>query len=86
MKEHSTRWMTISGGTAIIFFLIANFTEIMTSLNLLAGCIQIAINIFVFITWTKAFFVSSGFKKFVAFFGVILPAIMAGITIFRVLL
>jgi len=83
-KDRISLWMMISGATGFTFFLIANFTALFDSLNVLAGCMQLAVNAFVFYTWTKAFVKSSGFKKFFAFFGVGMPIIMAGITIFRV--
>jgi hypothetical protein len=86
MKDKNSVWMTISGTAGLLFFLIANFTDLFTGSSVLAGCLQICVNTFVFIVWTKAFLESKGFKKFVAFFGVVVPIIMAGITIWRVLI
>jgi hypothetical protein len=52
----------------------------------LAGCLQVSVNCFVFVVWTRAFRRSSGVKKFVASFGVIMPVIMAGTTLWRILI
>lgn len=86
MADRNLKWMTISGITGFAFFLIANFTNFFESSNIIAGCLQVAINIFVFVVWTKAFLQSSGFKKFVAFFGVVVPIVMMSITLVRVLI
>lgn len=86
MIDHNSKWMVISGLTGFSFFLIANFTNLFAGANVLAGCLQLCVNAFVFTVWTKAFLQSIGFKKFVAFFGVIVPIVMATITIWRVLL
>jgi hypothetical protein len=82
----SSRWMAASGATGFAFFLIANFTNVFTGASLLAGCLQICVNAFVFTVWARAFVESRGLKKFVAFFGVAIPAFMAGVTFWRVLL
>ena len=79
-------WMAMSGIMGFSFFGIANFTNLFVGSNAIAGILQLAINAFVFIVWTIAFMKSSGFKKFVAFFGVIVPVIMAIITTWRVLI
>lgn len=84
MKNNS-RWMLISGMMGVSFFITANFTSIFQGSSVLAGILQIAVNAFVFIVWAKAFGETKGFKKFLAFFGVIGPVITAGITIWRVL-
>ncbi len=84
--DKNSKWMAISGFAGLSLFLIANFTNLFAGSSVLAGCLQLAVNAFVFFVWTKAFMQSSGFKKFVAFFGVIVPVMMAGITIFRVLI
>lgn len=84
MLDSNTRWMTLSGATGFLFFIIANFTDLFTGSSVLAGAIQICVNAFVFVIWTKAFAQSRGFKKFVAFFGVVVPIIMAAITLWRV--
>ena len=78
--------MTVSGIMGLGFFLIANFTNVFVGLAVIAGLCQLAVNTFVFVVWGKAFKQSSGFKKFVAFFGVIVPLIMASVTMWRVLL
>ena len=84
--DKNSKWMAISGLTGFSFFLIANFTHIFVGSSLLAGFLQLCINAFVFIVWKKAFSQSSGIKKFVAFFGVVVPIVMATITIWRVLI
>ena len=78
--------MAVSGITGFLFFIIANFTNLFVGSSLLAAGLQLCINTFVFIVWTKGFAQSNGFKKFVAFFGVVVPVIMASITIWRVIL
>jgi len=86
MTDKNSRWMLVSGLTGFTFFLIANFTNFFAGLNMLAGWLQLCVNAFVFLVWKKAFLQSCGFKKFVAFFGVVVPVVMASITIWRVLL
>lgn len=77
--------MIVSGITGITFFLIANFTNLFVGSSVLAGCLQLCVNAFVFVVWKRAFSQSWGFKKFVAFFGVVVPVVMALTTILRVL-
>ena len=84
--EITTLWMIISGATGFAFFLIANFTKTLARLKVLAAAIQIAVNAFVFVTWLQGYLVSSGFARFVAFWGIVVPVIMAGITTYRVIL
>lgn len=84
--DKNSKWMAISGVTGFSFFLIANFTNTFTGTSVLAGCLQLCVNAFVFIVWKKAFSQSLGFKKFVAFFGIVIPCLMASITIWRVLI
>ena len=86
MEHNSKKWRIISGIAGLSFFLIANFTNFFAGLNVLAGCLQIIVNVFVFATWLKAYPRCRGFEKFVTFIGVIFPPFMAGITIWRVLL
>lgn len=83
MNNHK-KWMAISAVTGLAFFLIANFTHLFTGLNVLSGMIQIAINTFVFITWLHGFRISQAIARYVAFFGVMAPPILAGITLYRV--
>lgn len=78
--------MALSGFLGFSFFLIANFTNVFIELSVLSGVIQIVLNGFVFVTWLKGFRGGSGFKKFVAAWGVVLPVIMASITVFRVII
>jgi hypothetical protein len=86
MKTNSKKWRIISGIAGLSFFIVANFTNFFENLNLLAGYLQIIINVFVFVCWLKAYPRCHGFEKFVTFIGVVFPPIMAGITIWRVLL
>ncbi|MBX4181274.1 hypothetical protein KW807_00220 [Candidatus Parcubacteria bacterium] len=84
--ERSSRWMAVSGATGFTFFLVANFTHVFAGSSIVAAILQLVVNAFVFTVWKKAFRTSSGFKKFVAFWGVIVPIVMATTTIWRVLL
>jgi len=86
MKNKNSFWMLVSGLTGFTFFIIANFTKIFVGSDIIAGFLQLTINTFVFIVWIKAFTQSAGFKKFIAFWGVVVPAIMAATTIIRVLI
>lgn len=79
------RWMAISAATGLVFFLVANFTDFLVGLNILSGLIQIALNVFVFVTWLHGYRVAHGRERVVAFFGVIAPPILAGITLYRVI-
>ena len=84
--NNNRRWMAISAATGLAFFLIANFTDFFVGLNVVSGLIQIAINIFVFVTWLRGYRASLGRARFLAFFGVIAPPILAGITLYRVII
>lgn len=86
MKDRNSRWMFVSGLTGISFFLLANFTHLFRGSSVFAGCLQLCANAFVFVVWTRAFKESKGFKRFVALFGVVIPVIMAGVTLCRVLI
>lgn len=86
MKDRNSLWMAISGTIGLLFFLIANFTDLFTGSSVIAGCLQLCVNTFVFVVWTKGFVKSRGLKRFIAFFGVVVPIIMASITIWRVLI
>lgn len=78
--------MAISGATGFSFFFIANFTNTLVGLSVTAGALQLAVNAFVFIVWGKAFTEKTGFAKFVAFWGVVVPVVMATITIWHIFL
>lgn len=80
------RWMAISAATGLVFFLVANCTDFLVGLNIVSGLIQIALNIFVFVTWLHGYRVARGRERLVAFFGVIAPPILAGITLYRVII
>ncbi len=85
MRNHR-RWMAISAATGLVFFLVANFTDFLIGLNIVSGLIQIALNVFVFVTWLHGYRVARGRERVVAFFGVIAPPILAGITLYRVII
>jgi hypothetical protein len=78
--------MAISAATGLAFFLIANLTDFFVGLNIVSGLIQIVINIFVFVTWLRGYRDSHGRARFLAFFGVFAPPILAGITLYRVII
>lgn len=80
------RWMAISAVTGLAFFLVANFTDLFAGLNVISGVMQIGINTFVFVTWLRGYRASYGRERLVAFFGVIAPPILAGITLYRIIL
>ena len=87
--------MTISGICGLSLFLIANpfvleyfgavYNPTIVQSGLFAGLLQICVNAFVFITWTNGFMKERGFKKIIPAFGVVIPFIMAAITIYRVI-
>ncbi len=85
MSNHR-RWMAISAATGLVFFLVANFTDFLVGLNIVSGLIQITLNVFVFVTWLHGYRVARGRERIVAFFGVIAPPILAGITLYRVII
>ncbi len=78
--------MAISAATGLVFFLVANFTNFLVGLNIVSGLIQVALNAFVFVTWLHGYRVANGREQVVAFFGVIAPPILAGITLYRVII
>ncbi|MDP3773739.1 MAG: hypothetical protein Q8Q85_05670 [Gemmatimonadales bacterium] len=84
MSSHR-RWMAISAATGLAFFLVANFSRFLVGLNIVSGLIQIGLNVFVFVTWLHGFRVARGRERVVAFSGVIAPPILAGITLYRVI-
>lgn len=85
MKKYSL-WMGVSGALGFSFFLVANFTSIFLGLNLIAGLVQVALNVFVFTTWFRGYrSCPPGFKKLVAFVGTVIPLVMMSITIIRVI-
>ena len=84
--RNNRRSMAISAATGLAFFLIANLTDFFVGLNVVSGLVQILINIFVFATWLRGYRASHGRERFLAFFGVIAPPILAGITLYRVII
>lgn len=86
MLQRTSTWMAVSGVLGFGFFLVANFSFIFLELNILSALVQVVINGFVFVTWRRGYRESSGFKKFVTFWGVVTPIVMASITIWRVII
>jgi len=60
--------MAISAVTGLIFFLVANVTDSLVGLNIVSDLIQIALNVFVFVTWLHGYRVAHGRERIVAFF------------------
>jgi hypothetical protein len=86
MEHNSKKWRVISGIIGFFLFLVITFTSFFVGLNTLAGVLQVMANVFVFVCWAKAYSRCHGFEKFVALLSVVFPPIMAGITIWRVLI
>jgi hypothetical protein len=78
--------MAISGMCGLSFFLIANFTSIFEGLNVVAGCLQLGINVFGFTAGVRAWPRSRAFKRFSAFLWIVGPLTTATITLYRVLI
>jgi len=93
--KKSRTWMFISGICGLSLFLIANpfvleyfgfvYSPVVVQSGLFAGLLQICVNAFVFITWTNGFINERGFRKVIPAFGVVIPFMMAAITIYRVI-
>lgn len=79
-------WMAISAASGLAFFLIANFTDFFVGLNVLSGLIQLVLNVFVFVAWLRGYRASHGRERFVVFFGIVAPPILAAITLYRVII
>lgn len=79
-------WMAVSGSCGLAFFFMANFTHYLERNRVFAGFAQIAVNVFVFVSWGAGFLQSSGFLKFIAFWGVVVPIVMAAVTTVRVII
>ncbi len=77
--------MVVSGVMGFTFFILANVIHLFTGLNLLAGLIQIAINVFVFFSWKHGYHLSTGKAKAFVLLGTIIPCVMVTITLFRVI-
>ncbi len=86
LQKRTAFWMALSGLTGLLLFVIANFTSIFSGSSVLAGCLQLIANTFVFISWSRGFQEATGLQKFIALLGTIVPVIMGTITIVRVLL
>lgn len=78
--------MTISGVTGATFFYVANFSNLLRDFSLIAGLLQLMVNAFVFYSWREGYKeeTSWNFAKFVAFWGVVIPIVMASVTVWRV--
>ncbi|MBC7982120.1 hypothetical protein H7X65_03525 [Candidatus Parcubacteria bacterium] len=55
MNITNARLMAVSGTAGFLFFAISNFIHIFVGLNVVTAILQIAINIFVFVTWGRGF-------------------------------
>lgn len=66
--RNNRRCMAISAVTGLIFFLVANVTDSLVGLNIVSDLIQIALNVFVFVTWLHGYRVAHGRERIVAFF------------------
>lgn len=84
MFDKHSKLMTTAGLVSFLFFLISNFTNFFIGSRVLAGCIQLCINTFVIIVCKNALPHSKGVKKFFAFYGIVIPVILAIVTIWRV--
>ena len=51
----NSRLVAISGFLGLTFFIFANFIQVFSKLNLGAALIQLGINLFVFMSWGRAF-------------------------------
>ena len=76
--------MALAGVLGLSFFVLANFGALGS--GAIFGVIQIAINSIVFVVYLNGYKKTTGFTKFVAVVGVIVPIVMASITLWRVLL
>jgi hypothetical protein len=81
--EKDARRMAASGTAGFLFFLAANVFHLFAGSSIIAGCLQLVVNAFVFITWGNAFRTSRGMKKGIAFIGTVVPFVMASITLCR---
>lgn len=86
MKNRNRLAMGITGAVGFLFFLIANFTHIFEGANIAAGLIQLAINAAVFLAWGRNFLQTQGKERLFSLGGVLVPPVMAAITVWRVLL
>lgn len=84
--ERNKKWMIISAATGLSFFLIANVTHFFHGSAVIAGVLQLAVNTFVSLVWSRGIAGSRGRMRFMKWCGTIGPVIMAGITIVHVLL
>jgi len=85
-SKNAKVWMSISGVCGFGFFIIANFTNIMVGLDAIAGCAQIVLNVFVFLSWRRGYKQFTGRGKYLALIGTLFPPITATITIYYVLI
>lgn len=67
--------MKISGGMGFTIFLIVNYTHVFGPYDVLAACVQIIANVFVFVIYRSAFLQCTrwGVGKLVGLGGMILP-------------
>lgn len=84
--DKDSKMMTAAGLLSFLFFLISNFTDLFVGSRILAGCIQLCINVFVIAVCKNALPRSTGVKRFFAVYGIVIPLTLASITLWRVLI
>lgn len=76
----------MSAATGLVFFVVANFSSFLVGLNIVSSLIQIMLNVLVFVTWLRGYRVARGRERVVALSGVIAPPILAGVTLYRIII
>lgn len=83
MSNH-TIWMVVSAIIGASCFVIIHFTKLLKNPTR-AAVLQLSANSFVFLSWGAGFLAAHGLAKLFAFGGVVVPVIMATITVCKVL-
>lgn len=83
--EQKDLWMKLSGAAGLSVFILIHM-KVFGSCTWAAAVTQLCVNAFVFTVGMKVFPSSTGRRRFLAFFWVFVPPIMAGITVYRVFL
>ena len=86
MFDKHSKLMMAAGLVSFLYFLISNFTDFFLTSRVLSGFMQLCINTFVIVVCKNALPNSRGTKKFFAIYGMVVPATLALITIWRVLI
>ena len=86
MANIHRQWMAISATMGFAFFLVANLTDLFVGVNIVSGLCQIVINVVVFVTWLRGYHASQGYERLLALFGVVVPPVLASITLYRVVI